>query len=1204
MPDTFYGCLVRGRGLLRLFVVAVSMVLTACGGGGGGGGSGESSSEPTPQQNFPTVSSPQLAAVDGQPLATMDRRSGKVMLDAVLFFADVGDGLHQQLNQSLASPSHSNQIESQPASCSSGSGQQTYQYAPSGIGRLVTESQDCSDGRTTNRGIQDFTVTRVDSNGYPLDYMLVFSNWEIEEPQSEVHVRLQGALTVTTVGSQVTILQNLEVTDLDTGEWIRAANFATVVDKQYGWPEYRQALRSGQVYVSGTGRASVSVDAAQRNLLTVSGAIPTRVVVDSNTMTLLLHTNGDNQPDAYAFNVPLSQLFGTNETNQLPEFTVNSPAATDRSVAVTLGISRIFDSDYDFLELRGTVVSGPPGASYQFDFTAPMQPLFTTNLPGDYVVRLSVEDNEGVVHRDVNVHVRALVPVVAVSPAQAIEQAQPWSLSLQPSLAIDGPYQYHIVSAPTGVAVDGDGLLTWTPSVASPLPSTLHRVLVEVSNNDHAVQRTLFVTVNDDAKPDPIVGIDNRFVGTVLAAGNFDSDSQQEILLSNNGLLFTIEWNGAEYVKDWVLPFDITLWRGYSDIDAVAVNLDGDPALEIVVGNDDEAEVVVLDAGREIGRARSTLRETARSSYPSHAIVAVDDIDLDGRQEIVALFSANVPGPWYSATQVVVFDALSLTQRWMSAPMGPGSGGLVPNRGLRLANVDADPALEIIVSGGYVIDGSTGDTEWHHLQGFGETIEVGDVLGNGTDQIIGYSDAWTGVQIFDARQQLVMSSPGSAYVCGIRTTDVDINGVDEVLMHTCASGSVTAYSFAGGVTSTLWSFPSSALLVGGAPLLGDFDNDSQQEVIWSSRRTEEWLTIASPQSMAVEWNSGDNPLFDRFDIALDFQADSTTHEAWFLGRDVDASINPVGSLQPWVARIRYDDGALIAGPAPGGIAGSYSLTDLVLVDYDADQRSEVVVRNSDSAGGHVRLVDPISGLVERSYSQPGGSNGLTAVGRLNSDASADLAIEFGNQIVFYDALNDTLIGGSVGLAAYSSVQDMQIADLDGDGNGELLVLADQTLLLYRNVAGQYQVVDQYVSMTHSLSSLLVEDIDGDTVPEVTLSMRGYMDTSRVVVLNVQLDAIQLMELPGRVTNLAVDRFGGAGALLAIVSGDASLLADTRESRTTNALMSFTPSSGVVNWYSRPLQGVVGERSMHYGSHGIGGAPRLLIGTSAAMYIVQ
>lgn len=243
-----------------------------------------------------------------------------------------------------------------------------------------------------------------------------------------------------------------------------------------------------------------------------------------------------------------------------------------------------------------------------------------------------------------------------------------------------------------------------------------------------------------------------------LSWGDVDLDGEVELLAASNrsdsgygdGIWFVhdyttraIEYQSPTTGRDWM-----GLWR------VRHANLDPDPQPEILVATSDLYDGVVLCYD---GRTHSEQWRAVMPSGLGVRSLAVADLDGDGDAEVVA--GSHVQHTGAPGTFVFVYDGSTGAEQWRSPSLAQGFAGNLSL--LRVAQVDADPALEIVVAnhGGdlFVIDGVT---------------RAARILGDHA-------------------------------VTALETTDRDRNGVAEILVGTAAGDLRVIDSTTGGVTASL-----------------------------------------------------------------------------------------------------------------------------------------------------------------------------------------------------------------------------------------------------------------------------------------------------------------------------------------------------------------------------------------------------------------
>jgi hypothetical protein len=107
------------------------------------------------------------------------------------------------------------------------------------------------------------------------------------------------------------------------------------------------------------------------------------------------------------------------------------------------------------------------------------------------------------------------------------------------------------------------------------------------------------------------------------------------------------------------------------------------------------------------------------------------NIDIDPQEEMV----------FVAADQLIIYDSLNRTFEWVSQQK-------VMAQHIKLANMDDDPQLEIILNTGIIFDSKFYNIEFEADRPFGERITLFDINGDGIPEIWGQREDWI-IRVFD-----------------------------------------------------------------------------------------------------------------------------------------------------------------------------------------------------------------------------------------------------------------------------------------------------------------------------------------------------------------------------------------------------------------------------------------------------------------------
>ncbi len=343
---------------------------------------------------------------------------------------------------------------------------------------------------------------------------------------------------------------------------------------------------------------------------------------------------------------------------------------------------------------------------------------------------------------------------------------------------------------------------------------------------------------------------------TDIAVGNVDGDAAREILwgagYSSSGADHLYVADAVTRTRDWESQ-DITgpfYALGAGDVDA-------DGRTELLYGSFEsdsgygDGLFFIHDGASKALEYQSG--EPTGSNLTGLWRIRSANVDSDAQQEVFVSTSSGYDG------LIICYDGLTHAEQWRSAGI---SGASI--RGMQLADVDGDGALEVVASVGiehtgalgafvYVYDAATGALEWQSpaLSGSWQQLSllrVANVDADAAQEIV-VADLGVGLWIIDAATRTVQLTTADLDITALETADLNGDRRSEVIIGTAAGALKVLDVATGAVSQTLYT--SSAQINGLA--VADLSADGTPDYVFASGNQ---LRLVNGASRTEEWSSG------------------------------------------------------------------------------------------------------------------------------------------------------------------------------------------------------------------------------------------------------------------------------------------------------------------------------------------------------------
>lgn len=812
-------------------------------------------------------------------------------------------------------------------------------------------------------------------------------------------------------------------------------------------------------------------------------------------------------------------------------------------------------------------------------------PVFPTGIQveGDIIaVNVSVSDGEALVTGTASARVKYPFGTLTANAPASATYGSPLSFQVQAADLAGNPMDVELDYGPAGFEVTAAGLVTWTPS--GPLLDRSVDVNWGVRVKSDPVNRLPgVITVNDPSRQYPIlrntIGAPRN--GNAIEIQDYTGKGSREILIGSNQCIYLLGNNGPTFAQTWSYPFG----TGGSGVSAVASgDIDGDGYRAIFFT---EGRILVKLDGltrREVARFGQDL---SAMNGPQTAVtwsaLNVADVDGDGVQEVICLGQDSGGVPW-----LFVLDARTLIPKWQLSQPGLGTA-------LAVGNVDSDPGLEIVTSGGFVYDGLTHANKWAYGPGFGTSVEVGDVTGDGVGKIVG-AVTWSAVRVYDAILKSPLWEIPVSDVDSIKVASLDGQAPAEIIVGDGQWGNVTVYRYNNQTKAPAMVTQINSQDHGVSGIaVGDVNGDGKAELVWGTGVTSsgaDWVVVAglSP-GLTVQWK-GPNPQLDGPYVGGKLATTAPGQERLMYVTPNTAS--------------GYDGMRVMAlDPATGAVAQSAEVDSnwsrLSAMDVGSvygNGIDQILLGTANLYSNYFTVLDFATGTKQWTSTYLGAPVAI-AHGDLNGDGVADfVGITQDGHVYAWDALNQTQIWASTGL---NGGVDVSVADLDGNGRPEIIALAGDRVVVYAWSAAGGTYLEQ---ATYPISGLdlLVADIDGSGSPRIFVLGRAKTGGPlSVFQFDRMLNLLGSFPSPNA-TSLYLEGSSSARKNLLLAVNNNPIYQN--QTYLDSQLMILDPFSGVLVWASPYLKGAVPPNSLSFCDPGGDGILKIAFGTAMGMYVTR
>lgn len=1231
-------------------LVLLSALLTACGGGGGGSDSGggtdptTTTTTPQPPKTIPgdggsNTINPISVRHDAAALSTNNAASIAGQYETyVAYIQAIADPNYDSSVTSASegsvwamsgisiglaphlSPETSIDLTSTSGTklCSGGGTMTVTTQTDSSTSNTVSAVFDqCIDGTVTYNGTKILRSEQINSQTQQAHHQVVtYRGLRITGPASDVilngyvTIDLDSTETVKRLAFNASLTDAKNLVEYEADDLTLTMPIGSNVDSnlayhysvsgkftqsQYGYVTLSGGGNTDSIKLVGAGGANIRLSETD--------------VGGTTERELQLDANGDGQTDAN-MTATWAQAFNTYPNSTAPVAAASSPDATPvTDSAIALDATGSHDSDSGLLTYNWTLLSAPSGANYTLNDGSSAQASFQTDTAGEYQFQVLVYDGEHTSTQTVTVDVSNALHLT-VSGNDSVN----WGDSYAATSATTGqgatPVVYSLAAGPAGMTVNSStGDVSWTANnLHFNRQTTVHfTVRATAGNATTTMTMTRDITVNPPSQNQQYarstIEGPNLYAHRVLSVADMDGDNKAEIVVNaDNGSAYALSrQNDDSYKVSWQDPFARQqAAENPAYLQVIAKDINGNHKAEIFRAYPNEIQRLD-DSG---GMVAATW--TAADNSPPIQDMAIADVDGDGTEDLVL-----IQGDGTNKTGALrVLNASTLQQEWSVENINPGTA-------LLIANIDKDSAQEIITGSGTVYDGITHQSEWVSNTAFGNLLAAGDVLGDGTIDIVGGDRNSTQLTVFSPTDQKAVLALSTNALCALDVANIiDTSSsssgdsgsgagsdsanhteqdYDEILQGDCApSSNLHIFDIVSDKAKALATYLGTAKSAVTTITTGKIAGDSATKILWTDSKG--ILRIGSIENNSVtvasKLQGQEEGIYAGGLTAKDANLD---YKLYFSGWNGTGYQARVLTMDPATADIQQFD---LADATDTHYA---SFGSACLADTSGQGYPDLIVpgyTNGTYAVSKWHLGDDdISNLLGAGNLFPPVISGC---GDLNGDGYTDIGfVHDGNKLEIYDSAdNKALFTGT-----FDKTVSTTSWDVNGDHQNDLVVLSNQKLSIYLNDNGSFtfsRTIDDPAGSYFRRAGMLVVDADGDGTKDlVTYGLEG--DNHRVIVMNTSFDVIADYEFAGDIRALANSPLNVNGSHAVLIAGG-SETQSTTEIEGNSQLFGLDAMTGNIVWDGPIVDGNI--ESVAPVDAAIGPAAGIAVGTDKAMLLLH